>query len=88
VEDGVLRRSHHRPTCFETKNATISRYIGRGTNDGPLGDLPATGRSCFPPCDIFEFDSDRRVAKAEIYYDQLSILEQLGHVAQPESACT
>jgi steroid delta-isomerase-like uncharacterized protein len=72
---------------FESENATVSRFIGRGTNDGPLGDLPATGRSvASPQCDIYEFDSDGRVARAEIYYDQLSILQQLGHVSQPEPA--
>ena len=77
----------HDAMYFESENATILRFIGRGTNDGPLGDFPATGRSvASPQCDIYEFDSEGRVAKAEIYYDQLSILQQLGHVAQAEPA--
>ena len=72
---------------IETENATISRFVGRGTNDGPLGDLPATGREfAIPHCDIFEFDSLGRILTAEHYYDQLSVLQQLGHVAAPEPA--
>jgi steroid delta-isomerase-like uncharacterized protein len=72
---------------LETENATISRFMGRGTNDGHLGELPATGRSvAFPMCDIFEYDSEGRVVKAEIFYDQLSVLQQLGHMPQSEPA--
>lgn len=73
----------------ETENATVSRFIGRGTNDGPLGDLPATGREfAIPHCDIFEYSSDGEIVRAEHYYDQLSALRQLGHVPDPEPTRT
>ena len=72
---------------IETENATISLFMGRGTNDGPLGDLPPTGRDfAIPHCDVFEYDAEGRVVRAEHYYDQLSVLQQLGHMAQPEPA--
>jgi steroid delta-isomerase-like uncharacterized protein len=70
-----------------TENATISQFMGLGTNDGPLGDLAATDRSfAIPHCDIFEYDAEGRVVRAEHYYDQLSVLQQLGHMGQPETA--
>jgi steroid delta-isomerase-like uncharacterized protein len=72
---------------LETGNATIARLTGRATNDGPLGDLPPTGRKVvLPVCDIHECDSEGRVVRGDIYYDRLSVLEQLGHMPAPQPA--
>src|SRR6266542_718514 len=36
-------------------------------------------------CEILRYDGDGKVASAEIYYDQLSIMAQLGHVEVPSA---
>jgi steroid delta-isomerase-like uncharacterized protein len=68
-------------------DSVVSRSVGRGTNDGPLGTLPATGRTvAFPLCEVWEFDGDGRLVRGEVYYDQLSVLTQLGHLPATEPA--
>jgi steroid delta-isomerase-like uncharacterized protein len=75
------------PVYMATGTASIARYVGRGTNDGLLGELPATGRSvAFPNCEIFEYDAEGQVVRAEVYYNQLSILQQLGLATEPSTA--
>ena len=57
----------------------VARFTGRGTNDGPLGPFPATGKEwMLPICEMWRFDADDRVVGGEIYYDQVSLLTQLG----------
>jgi steroid delta-isomerase-like uncharacterized protein len=61
----------------------VSRFTARGTNDGPLGPFPATGKEwMLPICEIWHFD-DGRVVGGEIYYDQASLLAQLGLLPEP-----
>ena len=56
----------------------LSRFIARGTHDGPLGHFPATGKEwSLPICELWHFDADGRVVGGEIYYDQASLLAQL-----------
>jgi steroid delta-isomerase-like uncharacterized protein len=70
---------------IDAGDSMVFRSVGRGTNDGPLGDLPPTGRTVsFPVCEVWEFDGDGRIARGEVYYDQLSVLTQLGHVPAAE----
>ena len=57
---------------------TIARFIGRGLNDGPLGEMPATGKQMnMPFCEIMHW-SDGKIERGELYYDQLTMLSQLG----------
>jgi steroid delta-isomerase-like uncharacterized protein len=52
-----------------------------GTNTGPLGPLPATGRSVsLPWTNILRFGSDGKIVGGAAYYDQLTLLTQLGHM--------
>jgi steroid delta-isomerase-like uncharacterized protein len=68
-------------------NTSIARFTGRGTNDGPFGPFPATGREVrFDLCEILEFDDEGTIVGGDAYYDQLSILAQLGHVEIPAAA--
>jgi steroid delta-isomerase-like uncharacterized protein len=61
-------------------NIVVAEFTGRGTNDGPLGPLPKTGRQMnLPFCEIMEFDTTGRIVSGRIYYDQQSLLTQLGH---------
>jgi steroid delta-isomerase-like uncharacterized protein len=65
----------------------VARFTAQGTNDGPLGPFPATGRTwSLPICEMWHFDATGRVVGGEIYYDQATLLTQLGHLPQPSSA--
>lgn len=60
---------------------SVARFQGTGRNDGPFGDLPPTGRSMdVPYCEVMHYGSDGRVVSCQIYYDQLTLLSQLGHI--------
>lgn len=55
-----------------------------GTNDGPLGPLPATGRHFSVEfCDLVHFNDQGEIVKDEDYFDQLTLLTQLGHMEGP-----
>ncbi|HET6944001.1 MAG TPA: nuclear transport factor 2 family protein [Gaiellaceae bacterium] len=63
----------------------VARFTGEGTNDGALGRFPATGKQwTLPICEMWHFDADGSVVGGEIYYDQVSLLTQLGLL--PESS--
>ncbi len=65
----------------------VARFTGRGTNDGPLGSFPATGKEWkLPICEMWHFDADGRVVGGEIYYDQVSLLAQLELLPEPSRA--
>jgi steroid delta-isomerase-like uncharacterized protein len=65
----------------------VARFTASGTNDGPLGPFPATGRQwSLPICELWHFDADGRVVGGEIYYDQASLLAQLELLPQPSAA--
>ena len=68
-----------------SEGTSISRFVGRGTQDGSLGPFPPSGRYAETPfCELLRFDQDGRVIHGEIYYDQLTMLLQLGHLPSPE----
>jgi ketosteroid isomerase-like protein len=61
--------------------------MGRGTNDGPMGPGKAvTGkRMDMPFCEILRVQ-DGRVVSGEMFYDQLTMLTQLGLAEAPVPA--
>jgi steroid delta-isomerase-like uncharacterized protein len=68
----------------EADGMVVARFTCRGTNDGPLGPTPATGKQwSLPMCELWHFDADGSVVGGEIYYDQVSFLTQLGLPAGP-----
>jgi steroid delta-isomerase-like uncharacterized protein len=68
-------------------DVVVARFIVRGTNDGPLGPFPATGKEwTLPICELWQFDADGRVLGGEIYYDQVSLLTQLELLPEPSRA--
>jgi steroid delta-isomerase-like uncharacterized protein len=74
------------PQYTDAGNVSIARFTGRGTNDGPFGFLPATGKKVsFDLCEIMEVDDSGRFVRGEMYYDQLGILVQLGHIEAPQA---
>ena len=65
----------------------VARFTARGTNDGPLGPFPATGKKwTLRICEMWHFDADGRVVGGEIYYDQVSLLTQLELLPEPSPA--
>ncbi|MDQ3642217.1 MAG: ester cyclase [Actinomycetota bacterium] len=63
---------------------TVARFQGRGTNDGKLGSFePTDQRMDMAFCEILHWDAEGQVESAEIYYDQMTMLTQLGHVQPP-----
>ncbi|MGJ7906748.1 ester cyclase [Actinopolyspora sp. H202] len=65
----------------EGENVSVAYFHGRGENDGPMGSLPATRRQMdIPFCETLRYDQQGRVIGGEVYYDQLGILTQLGHI--------
>lgn len=67
--------------------AVVSTFTAVGTQEGPLGPFPATGREfALPLCEMWHFDSAGQVIGGDLYYDQLSLLMQLGLMPQPSGA--
>lgn len=68
-------------------DVVVCRFVGRGTNDGPLQGAPATGRRMnLPFAEILRFDAQGRVTGGEALYDQVTILTQLGLMPVPAGA--
>jgi steroid delta-isomerase-like uncharacterized protein len=61
----------------------VAEFVGRGINDGPLGPLPASGKQLNHRfCEVLRFNEQGQLVSMTLYYDQLSLLEQLGHAQQ------
>lgn len=60
---------------------TVCLFHARGTNDGPLGPLPATGRRVDVPfCEVLRYDAQGKIIAGEMFYDNMTMLVQLGLV--------
>ncbi|MGH2711563.1 MAG: nuclear transport factor 2 family protein, partial [Actinomycetota bacterium] len=69
------------PKYYDAGNTSIAVFTGRGTNDGPLGPFPASGqRISWPLCEILTWNSQGQVTSGELFYDQMTILVQAGHM--------
>ena len=65
---------------LDAGDSVVFQEIADGTNTGPLGPLPPTGRRLrLPVCVIFRFNPEGLIGTADFYWDQLSMLTQLGH---------
>jgi steroid delta-isomerase-like uncharacterized protein len=71
------------PTYLEAGDKVIAQFTVRGTNDGPFGQVAPTGKKMsISICEIMQFNKQGQVISGDLYYDQLSMLVQLG-LAQP-----
>lgn len=62
----------------------VATFQGRGTNNGPIGNLPPTGhRMDLGMCEVLRFDASGRIASGDMYYDSMSMMVQLGHMRPP-----
>jgi steroid delta-isomerase-like uncharacterized protein len=68
-------------------DTVVLQELATGTHNGPLGPIPASGRPLsLAVCVIFRFGKDGLVATADFYWDQHSMLQQIGAVAVPAAA--
>jgi steroid delta-isomerase-like uncharacterized protein len=75
------------PRYIDAGQTVVCTFTAAGTHDGPLGPFPATGKQfALPLCEMWHFDSSGRVVGGDLYYDQASLLTQLGLMPQPSSA--
>ncbi len=72
------------PTYLDAGDFTVCTFTGVGTNDGPLGPLPASGqRVSFPLCEILRWGPDGKIVSGEVFYDQATLLIQTGNMPPP-----
>lgn len=70
-----------------TDTFAYSEFIGRGTHNGvlrsPMGDIPPTGKSIeIRFCEVFLLKNGQ-IVQDHLYYDLMSMLQQLGLVQSP-----
>ena len=62
---------------LDAGDTSVAIFTGRGTHDGPLGPIPASGNEiAFALCEVLTYDDDGNITGGEIYYDQASIAGQ------------
>ena len=69
------------PQYIDAGDIVVAQFTAEGTNDGPLGSMKPTGRKMsLPFCEICHFDKQGRIVSGGCYYDQYTLLTQLGHL--------
>jgi steroid delta-isomerase-like uncharacterized protein len=65
-------------------DAVLVEAVVRGTHKGPLQSLPPTGREFeLPILAVFVFEGDDRLVCERVYFDQMTVLRQLGIARDP-----
>src|SRR6267143_1291404 len=88
---GVVRDSteglvYTNPKYIDAGDVVVTQFTVEGTNDGPLGSLPLSGRRIsLQFCEVCQLNKQGRIASGGCYYDQYTLLAQLGHI-QPLAA--
>ncbi|MGH3971733.1 MAG: ester cyclase [Pseudonocardiaceae bacterium] len=69
---------------IDAGNHVIAQFTAAGTNDGAFGPMPRTGRRISTQfCEIMRFNAAGQIIRGSLYYDQVTILVQLGHMEVP-----
>jgi predicted ester cyclase len=69
------------PRYIDAGDIVVAQFTVEGTNDGPFGSMKPTGRKMsLPFCEICHFDKQGRMVSGGCYYDQYTLLTQLGHI--------
>jgi predicted ester cyclase len=69
------------PQYIDAGDIVVAQFTVEGINDGPLGSMQPTGRKMsLPFCEICHFDQQGRIISGGCYYDQYTLLTQLGHI--------
>jgi predicted ester cyclase len=67
-------------------DTVATRWQAHGTHDGPLGDLPPTGRAFTMDGMTIERFEGGRIVEVWAARDELGLMRQLGVLPQPEAA--
>jgi predicted ester cyclase len=70
---------------FATDDWVAYQTTGTGTQTGPFGPFPATGKAVKLVSLIIQRMEDGKVAETWISWDNLAFLTQLGHVVAPSA---
>ncbi len=71
---------------LDAGDTSVSLFVGRGLNDGAMGPLPPSNKELdFPICEVLTYGADGKVTAGELYYDQATILAQMGVAPPPAS---
>jgi|SRR5581483_9797868 len=69
------------PQYIEAGDMVIAQFTMEGTNDGSLMGMKPTGRrASVALCEIVRYDRNGMAVSGNLYYDQYSLLTQLGHI--------
>jgi len=69
------------PEYIDAGDVVVARFTVEGTNDGLLNSLQPTHRRISVPfCEMTHFDKQGRTVSGGCYYDQYTLLTQLGHI--------
>jgi steroid delta-isomerase-like uncharacterized protein len=75
------------PRYVDAGQTVVCTFTVVGRHDGPLGPFPATGKEfALPLCEMWHFDPSGQVVGGDLYYDQVSLLMQVGLLPQPSGA--
>jgi predicted ester cyclase len=75
--DGLITNAEY----IDAGDIVIARFTVVGTNGGPLGSMKPTGRKMsLPFCEICHFDKQGRTVSGGCYYDQYTLMTQLGQI--------
>jgi predicted ester cyclase len=75
--DGLITN----PEYIHAGDIVVARFTVVGTNDGPLGSMKPTGRKMsLQFCEVCYFDEQGSPVLGGCYYDQYTLLSQLGHI--------
>ncbi len=65
------------PTYIDAGDIVVTQFTVEGTNDGPLGSLPPSGRRIsLSFCEVCQLDKKGRVVSGGCYYDQYTLANQ------------
>jgi steroid delta-isomerase-like uncharacterized protein len=70
---------------IDAGDTVVSQFVGVGRQDGPLGPFPPSNREVAVAfCEVARFNGEGKIVSLTNYYDQLSMLAQLGHLPVPK----
>ena len=76
-----------KPEYIDAGDIVIAQFTAEGTNDGPFGSFkPTQSRMSMPFCEIWHFDRQGEMVSGGCYYDQYTLLTQLGHMQPLDAA--
>jgi steroid delta-isomerase-like uncharacterized protein len=74
-------------TYYDAGDTVITEFVGRGTHDGPLGPIPATGKTtALPYLEIYHFNKQGQCTSMRAYFNQLTLMQELGLADVPQQS--